>query len=390
MVYDPSYIASLEANVQYTRVVDISTERDVTIEIDWAQTAHYLACGSLATGNTSHGTAAITTASAVSNGVLGLYVLNDLATPNSVVNNDVQINVFISMVDFEVAAPRELLNYGTPFATTVQAGEMLEDPGSGNEPGCGEATVEHTVGNAPIDAHDADVYFGEVISSFRQLLRRYTLDFSFIATQTSTTNPGFWVSYFPNSPVPLGYNSTTFHTSTAGKKFNYVNYSLYRLLAPCFVASRGSQRVKYVASGSSLGRVTVMSAQRGEVGNPLALGSVITLPVTSNSNYARATFGSRRTLQRGGVTTPVSNQPVLEFEIPYYKAVRFDETRIQDMANTSPTSPFAESHSLELQAGPAAVNPESTLVDRYTAVGEDFSFMWWQGCPPIAGISPPA
>lgn len=389
MVYDPSYIASLEANVQYTRVVDISTERDVTIEVDWAQTTHYLPTGSLSTGYTAHSATAFAAGSITSNGVLGLYVLNDLATPNSTINNDIQINVFISMVDFEGAAPREILPYGTPYVTTVQAGEMLEDPGSGNEPGCGEATAEHMVCNAPIDAHDADVYFGEVITSFRQLLRRYTLDFSFIATQTSTTTPGFWVSYFPNSPVPYGYNSSTFHTSTAGKKFNYVNYSLYRLLAPCFVASRGSQRVKYVASGSSPGRVTVMTAQRGEVSATTLPGAIIPLPVTSNSNFARACLGSRRTLIRGGVTTPVSNQPVLEFEIPYYKAVRFDETRIQDMANTSPTSPFSEGHSLELQAGPAAVAPESTLVDRYTAVGEDFSFMWWQGCPPIAGVAVP-
>lgn len=390
IVYDPSYIASLEANVQYTRVVDISTERDVTVEVDWAQTAHYLSTGSLATGWTAHSATAFATPSTNSNGVLGLYVLNDLATPNSTVNNDIQINVYVSMVDFEGAAPRDTSPWGSTFTTTVQAGEMLEDPGSGNEPGCGVAVAEHQIGNAPIDAHDADVYFGEVITSFRQLLRRYTFDFSFYASQTSTTSPSLLVAYFPDSPVPLGYNSSTFHTSTAGKKFNYVNNSLYRLLAPCFVASRGSQRVKYVASSSATGRVMAITANRGEPQAIQLPGAVLPMPTTSNSNYARAVYGARRSLMQGAVVTPVSNQPVLEFEIPYYKAVRFDETRIQDMANTSPTSPFSGSHRLDLLAGPAAVNPEVTIVDRYTAVGEDFSFMWWQGCPPIAGVSGPA
>lgn len=390
VVYDPSYVKTLEANVQYTRVVDISTERDVTVEVDWAQTAHYLSCASLATGRLAHSATAFTTADSASNGVLGLYVLNDLATPNSSINNDIQINVFISMVDFEVAAPRNLIQYGTTFTTTVQAGEEMEDPGSGNEPGCGVAVAEHMIGNAPTNQHDADVYFGEVISSFRQLLRRYTLDFSFVLSQNATAGPGIAAGTLPDTPVPAGYNSTTLHTTTGLKKYNYVQQNLYRLLAPCYVASRGSQRVKYVSLTNGLARPLMITAQRSVVNPTIVLPSAVTLMGTaSNSAFARSSLSLRQPLSAGAVNTPSVLQPVLELELPYYKNVRFDESRIQDMANTSPTSPFASYHTIEFMVGPCAAGTELCAVDRYTAVGEDFSFAWWQGCPPLAATVPP-
>lgn len=392
IVYDPSYVKTLEANVQYTRVVDISTERDVTIEVDWAQTAHYLPCGALATGRTAHSGTAFTTADAAANGVLGLYILNDLATPNSTVNNDIQVNIYISMVDFEVAAPRKLIDYGTTFTTTVQAGEEMDmSDTAGNEPGCGEATADHIICNAPIAPGDAAVYFGEVISSFRQLLRRYTYDFSIMVNQTNATYPGVAIAYLPDTPVPVGYNSSTFHTSTALKKYNYVNYNLYRLLAPCFVASRGSQRAKYVSTGNLPSRPISMTVQRTVINPAIGLpGSVTPFPTISNSTFARASLGVRGSLVPGAVYTPTGAQPVLEVELPYYKNVRFDEPRIQDMANSSPTSPFATFHQVEFMMGTAVAASETSIIDRYTAVGEDFSFMWWQGCPPLAPIVAPA
>lgn len=388
-VFDPSYIASLETNVQYTRIIDIAKERDITMEIDWAQTAHFLNTGSLATGVSQHGFTPIATASANANGVLGLYVLNDLATPNSQVNNDIQINVFISMVDFQAAVPRDILPYGTNFTTTVQAGEdMPSDMGVGNEPGCGPATSEHVIGNAPIDAHDADVYFGEVIGSFRQLLRRYCFDFSMAIPSAALAAPLLISGIIPNTPVPMGYNSSTFFTTTTAKKFNYVYPSVYRLLAPCFVASRGSQRVKYIAYGVDTVKPLSMNVTRGyDLGLQFPIS--VALNVSSASAYARSTISARRGAGKGSVFTPVAQQPVLEVELPYYKNVRFDESRIQSMANTSPTSPYAHSHALELIATRSSVLGEVVIVDRYTSVGEDFSFMWWQGCPPLTAVAYP-
>lgn len=385
-VYDPSYVKTLESNIQYTRIVDIADERDVTIEVDWAQTAHYLPASSWAQGNAYRSSTAFTTANPLTNGVLGVYVMNDLATPNSTINNDILINVFVSAVDLEVAAPRPIAGYNNVFSNTVQAGEEMDSTGSGDEPGCGPPTADVTMGNAPVDSHDADVYFGEVITSMRQLLRRYNYDFSTLVVSGAAANPSIATIVLPDTPVPTGYNSQTLHTSTGAKKFNYVVPSLARLLPQCFVAARGSQRVKYVATGPGANFLT-MSVVRGATGGVILIPVATTsLPVTSNSNYMRTLLANKTPAAPGAVVTPVSNQPVIEAELPYYKNVRFDESRIVDFANTSLTSPFNTYHTLEVVVAPGAA---SYYVDRYTAVGEDYSLAWWQGCPPIAAYVPP-
>jgi hypothetical protein len=313
--------------------------------------------------------------------------MNDLATPNSAVNNDIGINVYISTVDLEVAAPKRIPSYLNSYSAVVQAGEDMDSTGTGNEPGCGAPVSDATMGNAPKDAHDADVYFGEVITSMRQLLRRYNFDFSLTAVNTTATQPAIYTATLPDTPVPLGYNSSTLHATSGGKKFNYVTPSLARLLQNCFVASRGSQRVKYVVNGPTSSPLT-MTVIRGATGGAISLPpNANSLNVTSNDAYARASFGARNSTAAGGVFTPATRQPVLEVELPYYKNVRFDEARLVDFAATDPSSPYKTFHTLELflNAGVAI-----TYVDRYTAVGEDYSLIWWQGCPPIVAMIAPA
>lgn len=391
LVFDPSYVKTLESNVQYTRIIDIAEERDITVEVDWAQTAHYLPVSSLATGNTWHKSTAFTVANGNANGVLGIYVMNDLATPNSTVNNDISINLYVSTVDLEVAAPRTtgngLSGYNNIYTNVVQAGEEMDNPGSGNEPGCGVATSDTTIGNAPVDSHDADVYFGEVITSMRQLLRRYNYDFTILANSAATSFPANYVATLPDTPVPTGYNSVSLHTTTAAGKYNYVMPTLARLLPQCFVASRGSQRVKYVALGptkETLSMTVTRDATGGTISLPLA---AIAITTAGPSSMMRAMLNTRIASAPGAVVTPTIKQPVIETELPYYKNVRFDEPRIANIGSTSPTSPYATYHNLEVLV-PAGTS--AYLVDRYTAVGEDYSLAWWQGCPPLIAFSPPA
>lgn len=391
VVYDPSYIKTLESNVQYTRIVDIAEERDIIIEVDWAQTAHYLPVGSPANGNSWSSSTAFASASANTNGVLGIYVMNDLATPNSTVNNDISINVYVSAVDLEVAAPRAVGNgttgYNNLYNNTVQAGEEMDNPDSGNEPGCGPPTSDITFGNAPNDSHDADVYFGEVVTSMRQLLRRYNYDFTTLVVSSSATNPSIYVATLPDTPVPTGYNSVSYHTTTAGGKWNYVMPSLARLLPQCFVASRGSQRVKYMINGPSSNALTMTVTRAATAGAPVLPVAAVVLPITSGSNYMRAILANRPTSGPGAVVTPPSRQPVIETELPYYKNVRFDEARIANVGAALATSPFITYHNLEVTTPPGVA---TYYVDRYTAVGEDYSLAWWQGCPPLVAFVPPA
>lgn len=387
LVWDPQYAASLESNVQYTRVVDISDDRDITVEVDWGQANHFLPTSTITAGPNQFGATAFGSANANYNGVLGVYVFNDLATPNSTVNNDIQVNVFVSFDDFQVASPVYLQStqLANRYSATVQAGEDLSDE-SGNEPGCGDSQAALTMGGAQDDANDMAVYFGERVASFRQLLRRYTLYQSFVSANTSAVYPGLLAITTTDVPIPYGYNNFSFETSTAGDKFNYVGFHWLTYLAPAFACVRGSTRSKYITQSGTTTTVGSMSIQRNSPAS-LGLSAVIPLTSTTQSTYARACMSARSSLAAGGALTVSQHQPVLEVEFPYQKPVRFDEARALAAVPSLTTSPFESKHRIELFLNPGT---SSVFLDRYVSVGEDFNFIWFQGCPPLTALAPPA
>jgi hypothetical protein len=104
-VFDPQWVSSLEMNLAYTRIVDLVNERDFTIDVAWANSKGWLQVSP--TNSSAFSTTPYVAANNVNyNGVLGVYIENDLTSPNSTVNNDIKINVFMSMCDdFDVAEP---------------------------------------------------------------------------------------------------------------------------------------------------------------------------------------------------------------------------------------------------------------------------------------------
>lgn len=386
IVWDPVYPASLEANIQYTRVVDISDDRDVTIEIDWGQAQHFLGTDSLSTGATAYSTTAITTQNASYNGVLGFYVFNDLATPNSTVNNDIQVNVFVSFTDFQVASPIAVSGLANSYAATVQAGEEMESSMDGNDPGCGEPETILTVGGAKDDPNDMAVYFGERIASFRQMLRRYTLYYSLTAANPSAPDPAMWPIIETDVPIPYGYNTYSPHLTSTGGKFNYVGFHWLTYLAPAFACMRGAQRSKYVTYASKLEAIQSLAVSRNIAGSPIVAAPTV-MSTASQSSYGRASLISRGNFTTGTAITPSMKQPVLEVEFPYQKAVRYDEARIAAVDSTASTSPYEGKHGVELYLAPGV---QRIFLERYVSVGEDFNLLWFQGCPPLVLLNPPA
>lgn len=115
-VYDPNFIASIEYNTNHIDIIDLADKTDFTIEVGIAQSQNilrHLYPGRDAVSE-AYSTTAYTAVEPASNGVLGVYVVNSLTTPNSTVNNDVLVNVYISCGDdFEVFVPNEEIAYYT-------------------------------------------------------------------------------------------------------------------------------------------------------------------------------------------------------------------------------------------------------------------------------------
>lgn len=384
-LFDPYRIDSVESNVQYTRFVDISTERDFTVELDWAQTAKFLNTPQIGSSATMYRTTVpYATFEAGSNGNIAVYVLNDLATPNSTVNNDISINVYVSTEDLEVASPYfAYTNMTNSYTASVQAGEEAGMASSMPDVGCGAASSDEVVGASGSDDHNFEVYFGERVVNFRQLLHRYMLHSSYTTVNPSAGAPAVWNLSLPQVPFPYGFNAYSVHTTTALGKFNYVNVTLLQFLMQSFVAMRGAHRSKYVVTPrNSVASITARRVGPGWI-VPVA---ATTLSQASQSAYGRASYANRGALWDGGATTPAEAQPVLEVEYPFQKNVRFDYPRIADVSTTTPGAPF-----LYTQVTSLLLNPGLTPVtmDRYVSVGEDFGLYWFQGCPPLTFTNPP-
>lgn len=388
LVWDPSYVAGVESNVQFTRIVDISDERDITVEIEWGNPQHFLSMPTIGSIVPYRTTPQFTTQDANTNGVFSVYVLNDLATPNSTVNNDIAINVYVSAIDLQVAQPTDLANLTNTYAATVQAGDDDMVMSDGNEPGCGPAYAEHHIGSDADNPNDMAVYFGERIVSFRQLLKRYNQHVSFVIANPSTTEHAIWAPAFSDVPFAYGYNNVAYHTTTAAGKFSYTGNNMLGYLMPAFVGMRGSHRSKYVVSSPTQGAAGTLTVTRNTSGGTSLPVTPQTLPVTTQSNYARVSRAYRRDMLEGSAMTVVAQAPCLEVEFPYYKPIRFDAPRTPlQNAFYGNLSPFFNTHVLELSLAPGT---SPVTLTRYTAVGEDFGLFWFQGCPPMQVLTAPA
>lgn len=388
IVYDPVATPSAEYNVQYNTVVDIADEKDITFSLGWAQARHFLPCSTIADGALYYSDlSAFGTANAECNGVFSVYVVNTLAVPSSLVNNDIKVNVFVSFEDFEVADPRKIdvVTVSSALAPDLfreQAGEdMSEENAEANDPGCGESTVTHQIGETSESPHSMEVYFGERIVSLRQLLRRYTLSYSTTFTPPATTASTYYAEVVPNFPYSLGYDAAGPHT-TGTIPFAFVQNILLNYLKPAFVGVKGSVRSKYFIAPTNL--VSKLSVDRISDGTR---GTTVLelLPTTSPTTYAFENLVNRQSLLSGGAMTCPVMQPFLEVEHPFQRDLRFANSRTAGSIEET-YSPYNDCHRLEVVTG-TTVSP--MLIDRFVSVGEDFSFTWFQGAPPVQYLGIP-
>lgn len=387
VMWDPSYIATTETNVAFTRIIDLATEREFTIDVAWGQPRAYQLVGLLSNGAAQYSTTAFASADTLRcNGVLGVYVLNTLTTPNSTVNNDISIMVSMSMCeDAEFAAPVEAepAFLATQYNYTVQ-GDVSEVPADEGAP---EATdppmciIECNQENArPL------VYFGERIVSFRQLLRRYNFHSVYLNGSPTAPNTGdaVWSLTLPDFPQYRGYSTKNMHvTSTAGK-YNYVNATLLTYLTPAFLGVRGGLRSKYKIRCSDPGNVVSLNVNR----TPGSTYSTVATAINTAgvSKYAQSIMEKQPMLHAGGAVTAPERQPVLEVEFPYYKGYRFDYARESVTGSNLYPGGIGNSHHT-LTATVSGTSIKS--LERYVSVGEDFQLFHWLGAPAMRSLATP-
>jgi len=413
-------------NVAYQHVLDLAQTRDVAITVPWAQAAPYAKTSPIFE---SHGTgrhfrkpkwtdasttrpsagdqADIQNLSEFCNGFLNVMVQNELKSPN--LDDAIEILVFVSAgEDFEVAAPKGNFR-ARENAGAVQLQPFVPQSGMSGQADVGQADSRNEEENAPelmmsdpifeeqsptMYELKPKVFFGERISSFRSLLKRYTyycllnweifsIDVNkFLYLYRSKFSP--WLQ-FPGDRTSRSRYGTGF--------FPEVNMTMCQYLCRAYVGWRGSQRFKFVIRsntrfpGSS--HIEDVRVQRVNYDPGDWRNEIIQL---TNSLNASANEVANRTepFYGGGSVTFVQTNSAVEVEVPFYRNKRFAVARnlnnngiaIDESNNEMVELSFIQprlTDSVEeaaIQAAQRRVN-----ADMYTAVGEDFNLFFFVGAP---------
>jgi hypothetical protein len=217
-VSDVSATTNFETNTNYTTIVDISDTTDFTIDVGWGQTTAYREhfpifppnSGTPVAQGDMFDTTALTYAStslSYGNGVLSVYVINELSVPDDTIDADISVNVFVSAgEDFQVAAPcstflNQIFTTDIAFPKDVRLPEPQAEIISASDPEETQRTDSapavsarlDTLGPLSKDVALNDFYFGENIVSFRQLVKRYSTA-EFLPTSYQETLSGFPLS----------------------------------------------------------------------------------------------------------------------------------------------------------------------------------------------------
>jgi len=397
VVYDPNFlVAGDEYNVHYLEVIDVADKKDFTIEIGNGQPTTLLT-------HTDPGLSSVTTmygsttlvSKGPGNGLIGVYVVNELTTPNSTVNNDVEVNVYVSMGDdFEVFVPTD--NFQN-FVFKPQSGvEHTPDCENTQEPSAPQQSTSSEIGPGYTNhALVNKVYTGEAISSFRALLKRYNLHQNLIFSNGFGNAVHFGRrNMFPylRGNVAGAVNQTKFPTS-APEPYNYCNTVLLHWVTYAFSGWRGSIRWKLLMRGyreENRGPVTYI--QRVPVGDSgyqkqFTAGAAFTSDASSALNVVTrsgAYPASDRPLSgvKGSLYQTGFINPNVEFEVPYYSLYRFSPGKAEDLTTTLD---YNEGFDYRIFGALG----DDTAFDAHCAAGEDFQTYFFTGLPPMYFESAP-
>lgn len=389
VVYEPflNPLSTAEYNIAYTRIVDIAEERDFCIDVGWGQPQTFLEISPMNT-TTPYQSTRYTTNSPSSNGILSVYVVNELVSP-AVTSDPIYINVFIAgQKDLSFAVPHvselSVLTYLNELSTpptiyTPQSKELPSD--TDMKPDCALTTM--ALSDTLHDDKSRVVFMGEEILSFRTLLRRYNLLKTVplaLSTITTDSTVKFYDSIYPNAP---GYSAEGILQVT-GSSANLVHNTLFAYLAPAYVGYRGSIRYKHKSWTKAANVDDFAYIETTTRTNSDCYTIIYDNKYPANSltlEYGR--YGSMGLIMYssalpGRIITGRNPGPALESEFAFYDNYRFRSTRDPLRKRTGTISSWDKSYEYVCQLRASSVyNPLSI----YIATGEDFSFFMYLGSP---------
>lgn len=392
LVYDPRFFASNEYNTNYLEIVDITDKDDFTIVVGNGQSQTLLEHLNPGEDGVTEGYS--TTAYAadnVGNGVLGVYVVNKLTTPNTAASGDIFVNVYISMGDdFEVFVPEDKISNFT-FSRAL-ANQSEEEDVPAETPALISPLDSQEVALGPQLQYDTvipKVWAGESIQSLRPLLRRYTHGITL-----GVGDPSASVIYgrIPSFPIFRGFCPGAIHVTAATppEGYSYVNTHLLHWVTMAHQGWRGSIRQKWLKRGRTTNgdctgyfqRALRNSSQPGysqfitSAGSGMVNEKGIAEPSVKSNNFQGSDAQGSLIGWLGQVFLHFHINPSAEIEIPFYNENRFIPGKKIDYTTTSDVV-----EGLDYRV--VGTTSVYGVFDVHYAAGEDFQAYFFTGLPRV-------
>jgi hypothetical protein len=432
ITFDPYYnntVSTLGANFNtaYQHVLDLAQTRDVSIEVPWAQAVPYLKTSPLLDSHlTGRGfrkpiwgdVAAVRPAAGdqtniqnqreYCNGFINIIVQNELKSPNK--DDAIEILVFVSAGDdFEVAGPKGNMRQ-RDNAGAVQLQPFVPQSGLDANADVGEVDQRNEDENAPeltksdamfeqqaLSMYDLKprVFFGERITSFRSLCKRYTY-YCAVNWQTATTvvNTKFMAHYQTRMGTKLQYIGDRTARSRYGVGvFPELNMLMHQYLMRAYVGYRGSLRHKWVVHIPKVGEdnTVVSHVMVSRVNyNPVSWSNTYLQTTDTPNGFANEVINRSDQMFGGGTVAFTVTNNAIEAEVPFYRPKRFGIAR--NLNNNGIAIDASDNDVLELSFVAQCPTTSTTVADMqkaydrvyadmYTAVGEDFNMFFFVGAP---------
>jgi hypothetical protein len=380
--YDPRSLgATVDYNTNYSRVIDIAEAEDFEITIGWGQHKPWLECEPIDSSiNFSPGNRLSELFMRAANGVIELDVINELVSPNA--SSDISVNVYVSMCDdARFAQPdgekiKDLTYFRHPQEETLQSQSGIVEQTGVDEP-LAATQLETIASEAVPEDQTMNVFFGENVTSIRELVKRYVLTrywYNSFAFGNGTN-----VTRLRNKTFPYqrGYDPEGLDTEQFGA-YNNSNMNPISYFQACYAGYRGSIRHKYLYH--TAGNMLMPVVEREDY-SPDTAGIWSTQAITSaNSDSGEITKAFTNTSWQGAAGTGTTINNGIEVEFPFYNKGRIGYSRLiraQDLDCPSTSSWFATGLDFAFRQG----TEEKIAFQQWTAAGEDFSLYFFTGVP---------
>lgn len=342
-VYDPVKTPNggAEYNTAYTTIVDISETTDFTITVGWGQDTTYremIPLGLLAQSVFSDSSQLVYSSATTGygNGTLAVYVVNELTVPNDTINNDIEINVFVSAGDdVEFAVPfydilKKMRLTNSVVVIEPQGEEVVMD----SHPLHAE-NIDVLASTSSLTDKTNLVHFGENIRSFRQLLKRYNLYELVALNADQGTDAEFYMQrVLEMLPTEGGYtlHAGDFTYPLFPHPYKYCYMTLLKYVTVAFGGWKGGVRWMFDVttgqrgSGGDRFSTTSIGPYHGADHNSDVRTSLNTLwfdMQTALGNKLYLNLNADTQGHNGIVIQSSDINPITCAEVPYYSRYRF-------------------------------------------------------------------